>query len=66
VECTTDAQCLTNQPMTPFCRVSDNNCVQCLTSDQCTPPMTCNGQGNCRGGGDGGGNPPMPEAGGGG
>jgi Cys-rich repeat protein len=65
-DCTTDMHCQATQPMTPFCRIADNNCVACLTNDHCTPPATCNTQGRCGGGGggmDGGGMPPPPDSG---
>jgi len=49
-ECTTDTHCQTTQPMTPYCRVTDFNCVACLTNDHCTPPATCSTRGSCGGG----------------
>ena len=65
-ECLNDAHCMATQPMSPLCRLTDFNCVQCLTSDQCTPPATCGRGGTCTGGGgtDGGGT--SPDSGGGG
>jgi Cys-rich repeat protein len=67
VECMSDAHCAAT-PMTPLCRLSDFNCVQCIGNDNCTAPMTCGRNGNCSGGGgmDGGGMPPPVDAGGGG
>jgi hypothetical protein len=59
---------MATQPTVPYCRLSDLNCVQCLTNDHCTPPATCGttGQNNgrCVGGMPEGGG--IPEAGGGG
>ena len=65
VECMNDGHCAT-QVNQPICNPSNNNCVQCITSDQCTPPATCGRGGNCTGGGgmDAGGT--SPDAGGGG
>lgn len=45
-ECVTDAHC--TNPAQPFC--DDDECVTCRTSADCTPPLTCNNQGNCTSG----------------
>jgi Cys-rich repeat protein len=55
-QCTTDAHCAA-QTTRILCNTTNNTCVQCIDSTQCTPPATCGRQGTCTGGGpaDGGG-----------
>lgn len=51
-ECLTDAHCAALNPMQPYC--DDGDCATCRTSADCPAGMTCNNQGNCTAGMDGG------------
>jgi Cys-rich repeat protein len=49
-QCLTDAHCAAQTPRV-LCNPTNNTCVQCIDSTQCTPPATCGRQGTCTGGG---------------